>query len=119
MHAGAIPIAILLVVAVLQLASAQNPSAVKPGDSFKDCDACPEMAIVPAGSFRMGSRKNEKGRDDNEGPEHAVKIARPFALGKFEVTVDQFAAFVNDSGYDMGSSCDVWQEGKWSMQPGR
>jgi formylglycine-generating enzyme required for sulfatase activity len=117
--------AVLVLTGVIFLATAlsalaQSPTGtVKPGDSFKDCDVCPEMVIVPAGSFRMGSRKSEKGRDDNEGPEHAVKIARPFALGKFEVTVDQFAAFVKDGGRDMGSSCDVWQDGKWAMRPGR
>jgi formylglycine-generating enzyme required for sulfatase activity len=77
------------------------------------------MVVVPAGSFRMGSRKNEKGRDGNEGPLHPVTIGRPFAVGRFEVTVDQFAAFVKDSGYDTGTTCDVWQDGKWTERPGR
>src|SRR5882672_4378458 len=92
-------------------ASAQSPlsagaeRALKPPDGFKECDACPEMVVVPAGAFAMGSPDNEESRDDNEGPLHRVTIARPFALGKFEVTVDQFAAFVTETGYDTGSTC--------------
>jgi formylglycine-generating enzyme required for sulfatase activity len=99
--------------------SAAQERALKAKDSFKECDVCPEMVAVPAGSFAMGSRKNEKGRDGNEGPQHPVTIVRPFAVGKFEVTVDQFAAFVKETGHDMGSTCDVWQDGKWAERPGR
>jgi formylglycine-generating enzyme required for sulfatase activity len=67
----------------------------------------------------MGSPKNERGRFDNEGPQHKVTIAKPFAMGKFEVTVDQFAAFVDEAGYDMGAKCDVWENGKWAEVQGR
>src|SRR5262245_14145221 len=99
--------------------SAEQEQALKPKASFKECDTCPEMVVVPAGSFAMGSPKNEKGRDDNEGPQHTVTIGKPFALGKFEVTVDQFAAFVQDTGHDMGPKCDVWEDGKWAEKEGR
>jgi formylglycine-generating enzyme required for sulfatase activity len=98
--------------------NAAQERALKPKDSFKECEACPEMVVVPAGAFTMGSPRNEKGRDDNEGPQHRATIARPFALGRFEVTVDQFTAFVDETGHDMGSSCDVWQDGKWSERQG-
>ena len=70
-------------------AMAQSPlstgreRALKPGDTFKECDACPEMVVVPAGSFAMGSPNNEKARDNNEGPQHQVTITRSFAFGKF------------------------------------
>lgn len=99
--------------------SAAQERALKPKDSFKECDACPEMVVVPAGSFAMGSPKNEKARDDNEGPQHRVTIGKAFAVGKFELTVDQFAAFVKETGYDTGSTCDVWQDGTWAERPGR
>jgi formylglycine-generating enzyme required for sulfatase activity len=73
--------------------------SLKPKDVFNECDRCPEMVVVPAGEFIMGSPKDEEDRLSDEGPQHAVTIARPFAVGKFHVTVDQFAAFVADTGY--------------------
>jgi formylglycine-generating enzyme required for sulfatase activity len=98
--------------------SAAQERALKPGDGFKECEACPEMVVVPAGAFALGSPADEEGRDDTEGPRHRVRIALPFALGKFELTVDQFAAFVKETGHDTGSICDVWQDGRWDERPG-
>jgi formylglycine-generating enzyme required for sulfatase activity len=56
----------------------------KPGDTFKDCADCPEMVVIPAGSFRMGDLNG--GGDSDEKPVHWVTIPRPFAVGKYEVT---------------------------------
>jgi formylglycine-generating enzyme required for sulfatase activity len=56
------------------------------------------MVVVPAGSFTMGSPESEPERLDNEGPQHTVTISQPFAVGKWTVTVDQYAAFVGDRG---------------------
>jgi formylglycine-generating enzyme required for sulfatase activity len=63
---------------------------LKSRDSFKDCPDCPEMVVVPAGNFVMGSPVNEKDRDQDEGPQRKVTIARPFAVGKFEVTAEEW-----------------------------
>jgi formylglycine-generating enzyme required for sulfatase activity len=71
---------------------------LKPGDNFKDCPDCPEMVVVPAGSFMMGAPANEEGRDDREGPQRNVTIARPFAVGKFEVTFAEWDACVAAGG---------------------
>ncbi len=71
--------------------------ALKPGDPFQECTRCPQMVVVPAGSFTMGSPANEKGRDNDEGPQHLVTIARPFAVSKFELTFDEW-----DACYDAG-----------------
>jgi formylglycine-generating enzyme required for sulfatase activity len=60
----------------------------------------------------MGSPNRERGRGSGEAPEHTVAIAQPFAAGKFEVTVDQFAAFVRESGFDAGSRCWTLEDGK-------
>ena len=65
---------------------------MKPGDSFKDCTECPEMVVVPAGSFIMGSPANEKEHRDDEGPQHKVTFKRPFAVGKFELTFAEWDA---------------------------
>ena len=59
----------------------QAEQALKPGDTFKECASCPEMIVVPAGEFVMGSPATESGRYHNEGPQHKVTIARPFAVG--------------------------------------
>ena len=69
-----------------------------PGTAFRDCPDCPEMVVVPAGSFKMGSPSHEAGRSDDEGPRHRVTIARPFAVGKYEVTFAEWDACVADGG---------------------
>jgi len=72
---------------------------VKAGDTFKDCRNCPEMVVIPAGSFMMGSPATETGHRENE-PQSRVTIARAFAVGKTEVTWDQWEACVRDRGCD-------------------
>jgi formylglycine-generating enzyme required for sulfatase activity len=64
------------------------------GEVFKDCDACPEVVVVPAGEFMMGS----EGRYSDEQPAHRVRIPAPFAVGKFEVTFDEWDACVSAGG---------------------
>jgi hypothetical protein len=89
------------------VATIPNPGVTpeyKVGETFKDCDDCPEMVVVPAGEFTMGSPPDEKNHGA-EGPQHSVHIQAAFAVGKFEVTKDQFETFVNDSGHDAGASC--------------
>ena len=44
-----------------------------------------ELVPIPGGTYWMGSPKDEKGRADDEGPQHAVKL-RPFWMGRYEVT---------------------------------
>ena len=70
---------------------------MKPGagktKSFKDCPECPEMVVVPAGGFTMGSPASEPQRSVDEAQVHAT-IARPFAVGKFAVTFDEWDACV-------------------------
>jgi formylglycine-generating enzyme required for sulfatase activity len=69
--------------------------ALKSGDSFRECAKdCPEMVVVPAGEFMMGSAADERDHYDNEDPLHRVTIARPLAVSKFEVTFEQWDACV-------------------------
>ncbi|MCB2055312.1 MAG: SUMF1/EgtB/PvdO family nonheme iron enzyme [Geminicoccaceae bacterium] len=63
--------------------------------SFKDCDICPEMVVVPAGSFQLGSPASESSRRAEEGPQRRVCFAEPFAIGRFEVTWRQYSACVS------------------------
>jgi formylglycine-generating enzyme required for sulfatase activity len=77
--------------------SRQGEQALKAGDSFRECaprrvnsDYCPDMVVIQAGSFLMGSPPTEQGRDSNEGPQHQVTIAKPFAVSKFQLTFDEW-----------------------------
>src|SRR4051812_48454940 len=63
--------------------AAEREHALQPKDTFRECEQCPEMVVVPTGSFLMGSPANEPERDREEGPQHPVTIARAFAVGKF------------------------------------
>jgi formylglycine-generating enzyme required for sulfatase activity len=82
--------------------------AVKGPQTFRDCPDCPEMVVVPAGSFVMGSPTSEPDHEKDEGPQHDVAIARDFAMGKFEVTRKQYEDFLTATGYDVGNVCSQW-----------
>ena len=75
------------------------------GKEFRDCENCPEMVVVPAGSFMMGSKKG----DDDEKPVHRVTIGRPFAVGMYEVTRGEFDRFVEETGYSTGDECYTYE----------
>ena len=91
----------------------------QPGETFRDCPVCPELVVVPAGTFLMGSPSYEAGRDEDEGPVHQVTIGRPFAVGKYEVTVGEYGSFVETTGYEGESECQVWTGKKWEEESGR
>nr|WP_175147916.1 SUMF1/EgtB/PvdO family nonheme iron enzyme [Paraburkholderia ultramafica] len=73
-------------------AVAPKPAVTHPPSAGenRDCATCPIMVPVPAGSFAMGSSTD----DPSEKPVHHVSIGAPFAIGKYEVTVEQWNACV-------------------------
>jgi formylglycine-generating enzyme required for sulfatase activity len=81
--------------------------AFKPGDTFRDCAECPEMVVVPAGSFRMGSSNN-----DREKPVHEVSIAKPFAIGVREVTFEEWDRCVSEKGCKFRPDDRGWGRGR-------
>jgi formylglycine-generating enzyme required for sulfatase activity len=81
----------------------------RPGQVIKDCADCPEMVVIPAGSFTMGSPDNEKDRDANEGPQRTVTL-KTFAMGKTEVTQGQWNAIMGknlSALMECGDDCAV------------
>ena len=70
----------------------------RPGRVFRDCDVCPELVLVPPGSFMMGSPTSEEYRDDDEGPRHRVTIGYTLAVGVYEVTFGEWDACVDAGG---------------------
>ncbi len=82
---------------VVILASPVAAEERKPGSAFRDCDTCPEMVVIPAGSFMMGSPSDEAGRQTHEGPRHRVRV-KSFAIGKYEVTFAEWDVCVAAGG---------------------
>ena len=99
-------IAILMLAAASSSSSfAQRPESnagrtpLTPGQTFKECRNCPEMIVIPAGSFMMGSPADDPDHRENE-RQQKVGVARAFAIGKTEVTWDQWEACVRDRWCD-------------------
>jgi formylglycine-generating enzyme required for sulfatase activity len=67
-------------------------------DSFQECPSCPQMVAIPSGRFLMGSPAHEAGHFDSEGPQHVVTL-KAFALGEYDVTSEEFLAFLRASRY--------------------
>jgi formylglycine-generating enzyme required for sulfatase activity len=89
-------------------ASAVSTTAGEPGEAMRDCPECPEMVLVPAGGFTMGSPPDEPGRDDNERPQRQVTIAEPFWVGRYEVTFAEWDACVAAGGCNTKPSDAGW-----------
>ena len=81
------------------------------GRTFRDCAACPEMVVVPAGQFMMGSPESEIGRGSNEGPQRKVTMPS-FAIGKYEVTFAQWDACVAERGCSHKPGDETWGRGR-------
>ena len=80
---------------------------------FRDCTGiCPLLVEVPSGTFDMGSPRSEAGRFDDEGPVRRLTIPEPFAVGVYEITRGEFAAFVRATRYSVGA-CRRWMDGRW------
>ena|GEM_PF-1072229 len=62
-----------------------------------------KLTLIPAGEFMMGSPGSEIWRNPDEGPQHRVKISRPFYMGVYEVTQDEFAQIM---GFNPSSFSD-------------
>ena len=94
------------------LRSAEAERALKPGDRFRECAKdCPEMVVIPPGAFWMGSRDGEGKHDEH--PHHKVKIDNAFAVGKYEVTWDDWEACVRMRGCDGALTGDAgWGKGQ-------
>lgn len=81
-----------------------SPIGGAAGQPFRDCPRCPEMVAVPTGTITIGSPENEERAGPRE-DQVAVTISRPFAVGRFAATRDEFAAFVSATGHKPGRGC--------------
>jgi formylglycine-generating enzyme required for sulfatase activity len=94
------------------LAAPASGAPAEPRSPFRDCADCPEMVVVPAGTFIMGTVAQRSGESVGRAERDpvVVRIARPFALGRFELTRREYRAFVRDTGYEAGLGCRGWSE---------
>ncbi len=109
MPMGRFLVAVTLLMLIPPFAEAQNRRgpAIETR-AFRDCPSCPEMVVLPAGEFLMGSPDGEFGRGKDEGPQHKVIFAQPFAIGKYEVTFAEWDACVADGGCTTKPSDEGW-----------
>jgi formylglycine-generating enzyme required for sulfatase activity len=84
---------------------APAPPVYKAGDFFRDCSDCGELVVLPAGQFEMGSRENF------EGPTHRVTIAKPFAIGRREVTFQEWDQCIATGGCKYRPDDHGWGRG--------
>lgn len=77
------------------------------GQNFRDCEACPEMIVIPPGEYTMGSPAAEDSRGADEGPQRRVRIPPGLAVGRYEVTRTEYAAFMRESGHRTAGPCGV------------
>jgi formylglycine-generating enzyme required for sulfatase activity len=75
-----------------------------PAQTFRDCPLCPEMIVIPSGSFTIGSPASEKERSDDEGPRKQVHI-RQFAASKYDITRGEWARFVAATKRETVAGC--------------
>jgi formylglycine-generating enzyme required for sulfatase activity len=89
-------------------------TVLEPGDDFSECTNCPEMVVVPAGSFAMGAPATESQAlfYDTEIPQHPVTIARNFAVSKFELTFAEWDSCANQGGCAAHIPDSDWGRGR-------
>jgi len=79
-----------------------DPAALPNFAVFRDIEApwCPEMVVLPAGTFMMGSSETDEEADDDERPQHRVTIGTRFAVGRYPVTFAEYDRFAEETGSD-------------------
>ena len=103
--------------------AASADSATSGPQFFKDCDVCPELVRIGPGEFQMGLREGEtvppgfpEDQILHELPAHVVQIDYPFAIGRYEVSIGEFAAFATATDFD-GKGCFVQVDKAWEFSP--
>jgi formylglycine-generating enzyme required for sulfatase activity len=99
---------VTLTAIALPLVAADAPRTA--GTVFRDCDACPEMVVIPAGHFVMGNPAvvARAGVDVAEAGPVVIQVPRAFALGRLEITRREFAHFVAQTGHEQRLGCRTW-----------
>ena len=92
----------------------EREATLKPEDSFKECNDCPEMVVVPKGTFMMGTPATEIDRSKGEDPVHRVTIAKPFAVARFSISFEDWDTCLAEGGC-RGNRLDDHGKGRGRM----
>ncbi len=96
--------------------SLQKP---REGQSFRDLQESPEVVVLPVKGFMMGTDPQTEACETSETPRHRVRIGYRIALGKYPVTVAQYAAFFAATGHDSTGNMRTYEDGKWDYRADR
>ena len=81
------------------------------------CPTCPDLVVVPAGTFKMGSPTAEPERVAGE-MQTEVRIAAPLAVARHAVTRADYARFLAESGHTQAAGCRIWDGATWTEGAG-
>jgi formylglycine-generating enzyme required for sulfatase activity len=86
-------------------------------EASRDCEQCPEMVVIPAGTAILGASAEDRFSNPDELPERRFEIRAPFAVSRYEITRDQYAAFVRATSRAVGGDCltDRVKRGDWQI----
>ena len=108
------PALLFSVIATVTVLVSANVGAATPGETLRDCPNCPELVVIPAGSFKMGDPTPPPPNMLNvdEKAVRPVSIAKPFAIGKYEITFAEWDACVAEGGCTYNPDDKGWGRGK-------
>jgi formylglycine-generating enzyme required for sulfatase activity len=86
-------------------------------NTTRDCEHCPEMVVIPAGTAIVGASTNDRYSNPDERPERRIAIREPFAVSRYEITRDQYETFVHATNRPVGGDCltDRVKRGDWQL----
>lgn len=97
---------------VMQATAAIEALRPAPGRTFRDCEACPLMVSLPAGSANLGAPADDAEARPNEGPQRPVTFSGMFAISVTEITFDNWQACVADGGCSAMPGDNGWGGGR-------
>jgi formylglycine-generating enzyme required for sulfatase activity len=111
MRSSALALTLLLLAAAASPPAGPKQAAPSAGTTAQDCPECPALVVLPPGRFLMGSTPDEPEHEANEGPIREVTIDRPLAVGRYEVTLAEYKAFVHATGRLLEPGCLTHEAG--------
>ena len=99
--------------------STDTTAMPEPGTVFRDCETCPQMAMLPAGQGIVGASDEDirDGAAGDQAPQNRIVIPRPFAVSIAEITVGQYRAFADATNRPVAESCIAFVDGELRESP--